>query len=455
MDIGAGIYFVIITAFFAAAIVAVMILFRFFKPENWLKNVDKALKEKNYVSAVSQILEYLKKRQSSFILYKYLGEAYEGLGQFHRSIENYEKAFVKIERNYSEAIKIEILLKLGNLYHLIKRNEEALGYFKMVLKDHSKSSTALWNISEILFEAGKYNMCRDILAKYIYVKPGDNRAILLLSKVYYHAGEFQNSINMIQRITAASQNYSVNQLNEISLLHAYNNFSLKRYNDAINLLKPFLKERIVSGEVLNRIVISMIKLGQNDKAIQALDDNLLRLAPNERCKTLYEIGNVLFNENDIVNALDIWDNAYTINPKFLDLADIKRKYRVLYNNPNLKCYYISSDEMFRNYISKRMKAETAGNLVEINKDYLVINGSSVCSVLYRQPNEISADRLDELDDLLKARGVNRASIDIYSLFGVDDEAKRSLFYNKIKEISGDDFIKIFGENTIQKEAVAG
>jgi len=448
MDVNSGYYiFFLVIVLIGAGIVAIAAAFRFFKPKNLLGGVEKSLELKNYHQAIDLALKYLKDRPPNFLVYKYMGEAYEGLAQYRHSIENYEKSLVELKKDSNIYIKTGVMLKLGELYRQIGKKDEALGYYKMVLSDNPKSSIALWNVSAILYENERYNQCRDYLIRFNLIKPNDYKALLRLSKVYYFIGDYQNSINLIQKITSAGQYNSITQINETMILLAYNYFNLKRYTETINVLKPFLKERIVSGDVFNKIIISMIKLNQGDRAVDMIDDNLLRLAPNERCKILYEIGNVFYAERDIINALTIWDAAYQINPRYLDLGNIMKKYDLLYKNEYLKAYFINDDEMFKNYVLKKLNVLSEKSIIETNEDYMIIHENNSCSVLYRQANRINEERFKELEDTLENLGFRHLSINIYSLFGIDDNAKKSLFYNKIKDISENEFLKIFNNSS--------
>lgn len=207
-----------IILFICLAIGVVFVIAYFLRRDYSLTTVEKALKEKNYKEAVDQALKYLKHRPSNFLVNKYLGEAYEGLAHYRHAIESYEKSLVELKNNFSPALKVEILLKLGNLYRSANRFNEALGYYKMVLDDSRKNPAALWNIAEILFDSKKYEASKFYLERFESVNPENNKTPMLLSKVYYNLGDYHKSIEQIGRINNASKFYSIIQMNEINLM---------------------------------------------------------------------------------------------------------------------------------------------------------------------------------------------------------------------------------------------
>jgi hypothetical protein len=55
--------------------------------------------------------------------------------------------------------------------------------------------------------------------------------------------------------------------------------------------------------------------------------------------------------------------------------------------------------------------------------------------------------LERIQDFFNGAGYSNIFINVYTLFGVElDGREKSLFYKRIKEISADDFLKVFNKD---------
>ncbi len=412
-----------------------------------LSVIETAVKEKNYKQALESAFRYLKTKPANYLIYYYMGAAYEGLFQYHMAIESYEKSLVQVSETFRQSTGVEIQLKLANLCRNIKKFESAFGYYKMVLAKQPNNKDALWNIAGLYFEQKKYIPSKQCLEKIAALQPKFGKARLMLAKVYYQLGEYQKSLKELKKFFEVNEEVSLTLGSETSLLLADNYIAVKRYSDAVMSLKPQLRDNNVSGIVLLKIVTCLIKDNKSEEAIALTDDYLLRMPAQERCGILYAIGLAYRDTGEIYKALLVWKAAYEINPKYLDINDIFTHYSKLINNPWLENYYTTNDVIFEKYTRKKLNILMQENLIEKQKEFWIFKNGNGCSILYRPPEIMSLHTLERIEDYFNRTGYSNISIDLYTLFGVDlDGRTKSLFYKKIKEFSENDFLQVFSKD---------
>jgi tetratricopeptide (TPR) repeat protein len=418
---------------------------------NWVKkgylftNIENALKVKNHKMVVDLCLRYLKSKPPHALVYYYMAKGYEGLGQFIPAIANYEKALVQIEEWEKQGLRVEIFLKLGTLYSEQKKLEQAIGYYRMILQKLPSHKEAIWRITEIYFEAKKFSQARTNLEKLVSLDPSLAKAHLLLSKVYHIMGDFQKSILQLEKFFDFTETVSLAVNKEISLLLADNYLALKKYKEAFNALKPLLSEKDLSGTVLLKCASALLKSGEFYQALNLTDDFLYRIPVEQRSGVLYNIGHICKTEGEIFRALETWKTASSINPKYLDLAEILENYRVLIENPWLENIFTSEEEIFEKYVRKKFNLTLDKDVVEKRNEFWLFKRELLMLIVFRLSSVIDTKALDEIENTLKEQNMIHFSIILYALFGVDENASKSPFFRKIKEVSGKEFITFFSQ----------
>jgi len=441
-------YFLSIISLLAGLIMIVSFIFlKFFKKEFFLNAIEEAIKNKEYKKALDKALLYLKEKEGNSYLYYYIGEAYEGLSQHYSAIENYEKALAIEENEKTSSLKPELLARLGHLYQQIKKYEEAIGYYRLILKINPRNLNALWNLAEIYYDTKKYNQAKEFIEKYIFIKQNNPGAYYLLSRINFALEDYQNSIKNIEKFFDLSENISPALNKEALLLLSDDYIALHKYTDAYNILKGFLSDKEhIQSDIIKKMLVCLINMNSFSTAIQLVNDYLLKVPPSERCSILYEAGKAYLEVGEVYKALEVWDSAYQIDPKYLDLAEIRRKYDVLKQNLWLENIFSNNIETFEDFCLRKLKLQSINNIMERQKDFYIFLDNLICSIIYRRPSPVKEKTFKKMEDILKNYGYSNLSIDLYSLFGVENVCKDTLFYKKLKEISGDAFIEFFKES---------
>ncbi len=437
------IYFI----FFIGILVCVgiiILIYNIASAESILSEMGKSLEAKNYQKVIDLAHKFIKKRSADFWIYNYMAQGYEGLNQYRRSIENYEKALVDLENHNREDMRAEILLKLGELSNIIKKPEQALGYFELVLRDHPRNTKALWSISQINYEMKKYMKAKDSLENFILQKPKFLDSRYLLAKVYNKLAEYQKSVIQLDKWFELKKEMEIPiaLYNESLMLLADNYLALKRYADSIKVLKPLLNDDNLRPKVLLKVVTCLIKNSDYRQAIQIGSDYLLKIPRDDRCGILYEIGTAYLLSGEIYQALEAWQSAYELNPSYQDLDSILLRYDVLKKNPSLQYVYNTNEVEFEDYILKKYKQKD-DSIIEKQKEFWILKDQNQCFIIYKLPYPVPCISMETIQDILARQGLANTSIILFSLFSVDNNCKNNSFYKRIREISEDAFLAFF------------
>lgn len=341
-------------------------------------------------------------------------------------------------------MRIEVLVKLGELSRLIKKPEDALAYFRLVMKDSPHNASALWNTAEIYIENKKDLKAKDFLEAYVQIKPKQADARFVLAQLYNRLSDYQKSILQINNwfVMISKTNIDQEKHKDGLILLADNHYNLKHYSDTINVLKPLLNEESHRNKVLYKIVIALIRNNESKRAIQITEDFIMKIPREERYGILYEIGHAYFAEGEIYKALDEWQSVYEINPSYRDISDILKQYDVLRKKPELKNIFTKDYKVLAEFTLNKFKLKSE-NIVIQDKEFWVYRDGSSCYVLYILPIPINMIAFQRIEDSLTKIALANASITIYTLFGVDDACKAKFFYKRTREVKDSGFTAFF------------
>jgi len=431
---------IIVISVIVLAILAGIAIYFFVKGEYFLTDIEKTLKRGEFESVIQKAQKYIKSKGAHYLAYSYLAQAYEHLKQPQPAVENYEKALISLTDAGNIAVKNNIMIKLGELYCTLSRWENAIGYFRFVLQNQPNHPGALKNLSNIYFQLHKYNSAMENLQKYLALKPNDAKATLMLAKTYNYMNQFQKSIDMLSTYYQFEQAISPDENTQNMTLLADNYIGLGKYKEAAATLKPLLSDRKINHKTLLKYITCLIRMNDLQKVHEATEEYVFRLPPHERCPVLYELANVYYSVGDYYRALDLWKSINAINPKYLDVKEVLKRFEILTQNPQLSKVYHPDDHPIVQYFLQKLKLYSEDKILDRNRDFIIFKENSFCSVLYRVPAPVNKLIINEIEDSLKRAGYPSIAVDLYSLFGVDDSGKKQLFYQKVKEINGSEFL---------------
>lgn len=449
-----GFYFILLILVIAAGAIPILRwLGGFVRSDIILDKIEKLLGEKNFSEALNIGLKFLKKNPSSYTLLQNIAKAYEGLFQYRHAIELYEKSLIFLSKESNTYLRHDICNKLGELYTSIGENNNALGYYNLVLKENMHNMKALFYSAKLLFSQKQLQKSRERLEIYLKSRPKEISPLLLLANIYYEQGEFQKSLGILSVINSQSDELISLREDEILILQAKNQIALKSYSKALPYLKNLLDKGLLVEEVLPLYIISLIRDKKINSAMIIFNDNQSIISSEKKKEVMYEIAQALFEAGEIYQALDIWKKISEMSPNYLDIKDILFKYKVLFNNLFLKNYFTTDEIEFQEYILKKFHA-SMNSIIEKNRDYWILKNGREAVILYRKADQISLDTLNKISDTLKGNSLYGILSYIYTLYGVDESCREYTFYKSSKEMSGKEFVDFFNsENSIVSEGM--
>ncbi len=416
------------------------VLSRFFKKDNEITKVDTFLKSGNYKKALNIAQKYMNDNPNDFMLKYYIAQAYEGLRNYTAAVGFYEKASIAASLTGHQEIKTSINIKAASLYQKLGRPKEALGYYVLVLEKNPKNIKALYEISDLLYQMKNYKKAKDYLENLLKVKPENFRARFLLGKAYYQLNDYNSANSHLSYITKNIKNDKV-FLNKVQLLLSDVKIKLKQYDEAVNLLTPFLSSPEHIGDVLIKIIDTLIKGKKVKKAIEIANQYIDRVDQVQKAKIMYHLGNAYFKLSEIFKALNWWKKAYSTNPMFTDLKDTLKSHAMILNNPKMEFFFSTNASIFGKFVMSMLKVHKVSDNVRKDAYWIVKSGDDV-HIVYRKPFAMTCPELDELERLLRQDLVSNLNVVVYSLYGLNDKCSNKFLIQQVEVVKEKDLVKL-------------
>jgi tetratricopeptide (TPR) repeat protein len=422
-------------------VLGVYALYRLSLGSRRLNVIESALNSGKYREALDMSTEYLKDKRS-FIIYYYIARAYEGLKDFPRAVKFYEDSITYFSQEIRKNLKIDILIRIGNLYNQKKDYVMASGNYLLALQENPTEIRALYQLSEIYFNSKNYQKAISNLEKLILIKPEFWQALNLLGKACSKTGNSRRAVYAFESALKLpiNDNHDKNNI-YFELADVY--YNMKNYREAINVLKLLLNDPEYLEESLLKILKSMILNNQLKEAIQMASAYLTRISNKYKDQALYIMGRAYFGMGEYLQAIDSWVKAYMVNPDYADLKELMARYKVLVDNPLLEDYFSKDETIFNDFIYNYLKLHTS-QVISSEKNFKIYKeGNARCHIFYRVPYAMNAADLKRAEEVLVQEYAGNMTCLLYTLFSTTPDCRESGFYKQVQEISGDQFVLTF------------
>lgn len=410
-------------------------------PDNILDGITRLIAMKKYEEAVETGLKYLKKNNSSYAMLQKIAQAYEGLYQYRRAIEFYEKSLVLLSKSIHNDLRYDIYNKIGGLYTMIRDQDSALGYYNLVLRENEHNMKALFFSAKLLYSQKDFKKSRERLETYLKFRPREIAPLLLLSNVRYELGEYRKSLEILHQLSTINDELVTLRDDEILMLSACNHMALGSYQEAMSFLKIILGRRSMLEKAVPLYIAALLRNKETDKAMIFYNDNGYLLNPEKKMELKYQIAQARFEDGEIYPAIELWREISEENPSYHDVSKIISYARVLLENPVLRNYYTTDETRLQNFVVKIFPAQ-ANNIIK-DREFWIVKGGSAAAILYLKANKVPMDTLISMGDSIMANALFNLKSVIYSLYGIEDICKEHDFYKSVREISGEQFINFF------------
>lgn len=429
-------------ALFLTGIIIIMII-KFIKKDTSLVTIEKSLKEGNYKKALNLALKLSKEDPKDFIVKYYIGQAYEGLKDYRQAVTFYEKASVAAALSSQEEIKNQIFLKVAECYKKLKKYNEALGYYALVIEKEPKNLKALFGAGELLFELQNYKKAKEYLDTYVKLKPDNLRARFMLGKAEYHSNNYAKAIDnlefILENLKVTDDVFYANVI--LTLSDAY--IATKNYTKAISILKKLLEKEMEEDTVIPKIAEIYLRNNQTREAILFAQQNMEKVSKEKKCVLYYIIGSAYMKEEEIVEAANAWHSAYNLNPNYKDLRNLMSRYSYIIQYPELKSLYTKNEKVFEEFAIKLLNHPYIKQVIK-KENYWAFESGDVSYVIYKKPFPVPLNELNEIEKLIHQNFKASSKYILFSLYGIIDENNSSnISYNsgKMELISDIDFVK--------------
>ncbi|MFN4216034.1 MAG: tetratricopeptide repeat protein [Brevinematales bacterium] len=423
----------------------IFFLIRFLTRDTALTGIEKALQGKHYKKALSLAQKYAIQHPDNYILKYYIAQAYEGLEDYARAVEYYEKASVaaSMAGTSEDTIAMQMYLKIAELYNKIKRRKEALGYYVMVLDKNPNNSKALYSAAEILYDTKNYRKARDYLEILVKIKGDHFRGRFLLAKVYLQFNMVSEALSQLEAIT---KNYKVSQdtfIQSVRFLQAECYSRLKNYQKAIDTYRLLLDVPEYFEEALVKMVDNYVKFNRLKEAEDIVSRYSNRLSKIHLADALYLIAAQYFKSDEIYQSLRLWERIYKAMPAYKDVKNLLDTYQVLLKYPQLETYFSKKESMLEAYLQRVIKARFVKQTVK-EEAYWVMDTGDTIHVFFRKPLPVTEKDMVEIEGTVERQFPASSSYTLYSIFGLHSMISPSR-YQKMLYVEPAKFIKMIEE----------
>lgn len=423
----------------------IFFLVRFLSRDTALTGVEKALANRNYKKALSLTQKYAVQHPNHYLLKYYMAQAYEGLQDYAKAVEYYEKASVAASASGmgQDSIALQMYLKIAELYNKIKRKKEALGYYVMVLDRSSNNSKALYAASEILYDMKNYRKARDYLEMLVRFKGDHFRGRFLLAKVYVQL----NMVNeAITPLTEIMKNYKVNNdpfIHSVRFLLGDCYSRIKNYQKAIEFYRILLDVSDYFEDAFVRIVDNYIKSNRLKETEDLVSKYSGRLSKIRLAEAWYLIAAAYFKDDEIYMALRLWERIQKTVPVYKDVKDLLSTYDVLVKYPQLETYFSKKESLLEAYLQRVVKARFVKQTVR-EESYWIMDTGDTIHVFFRKPLPVTEKDILDIERTVERQFPASSSYTFYSIFGVHSSVIVSR-YQKMLYVEPSKFLRMIEE----------
>ncbi len=423
----------------------VFFLVRFLTRDTALTGIEKALQNKHYKKALSLAQKYAIQHPDNYLLKYYMAQAYEGLGEYARAVEYYEKASVAASMNGAsqDTVALQMYLKIAELYNKIKRKKEALGYYVMVLDKNPNNSKALYAASEILYETKNYRKAKEYLEILVKMKGDHFRGRFLLARTYIQFSQFSEALGQLEIIV---KNYKVSNdtfIQSVRFLQAECYSRLKNYAKAIDTYRLLLDVPEYFEDALVKMVDNYIKFNRLKEAEDLVSRYSGRLSKIRLAEAWYLIAAQYFKDDEIYAAYRTWEKIQKTIPAYKDVKNLLDTYQVLVKYPKLENYFHKRPGALEDFLQRAVKARFVKQAIKTDA-YWVLDTGDTIHVFFRRPLPVTEKDIVDIEGTVERQFPASSSYTLYSVFGLHSAVSPSR-YQKMLYVEPSKFLRMIEE----------
>jgi tetratricopeptide (TPR) repeat protein len=218
---------------------------------------------KKYDEALRYIKRYLKTGLQNYKIYRLAGDAYFGLNNFKKSLENYN---IYLEKTNQSSIDKEIYLRVAKVYDALGDYDKAIEHLKKCLKSPDiPKEDVYFNLAVVYDHKGEHEKSLDYLTKTLKITSGPKREEIIsyIGDIYVKLRRFNEAIDFYNRILAENPE---NKTASFKLGNAY--FTSGDFNKSKSYFANIIRYKDTQGSDNKIISLTYMRLGDIDNIEQ-------------------------------------------------------------------------------------------------------------------------------------------------------------------------------------------
>ncbi len=229
------------------------------------------------------------------------------LGDIYQKLKEYDNAL----RYYKQVLRLyprfnELRLKIAKIYYLKKEFFDAELMYKDALKHDPQNKKILWDMVLLAKDMGDSDKEEIYLNKLIALDNKDTRAIIELSSILEKKNEIDKEIEVL------SKGYRDTSDVDIGKQLAYLLFHNGKIDKAMHIFDELIKKDVSDPDIFCAMGIISYQKKRDDDALRYLQ-KAIKLRPNF-FEALYNIGILYANKEEIQKAIKYLKRCVEIRP---------------------------------------------------------------------------------------------------------------------------------------------
>lgn len=418
----------------------IILVSKLVRKDNSLSTMEKNLKQKNYSKVLSTGQSFVDQNINDYLIKYYMAQAYEGMQDLAKAAEFYEMALIAANEQGHIEISTQLKLKAAHIYKKMHRPKEALGYYMMVLEKQPRHSKALYEAGEIFYKMQNYRKAKEHMELLVKMKPDNLRAKYLMASIYYQLGDYSKAAKLLADLREKLPKEDA-MLTKTLFLLSDSYVNLRNYGNAAEVIRPLLQTKNHFDKALLKMIECYIYAEKFPQAIKLANENLNRVNKAQKTRILYSIASAYFKHGDISKALHLWKKAFKIDPNFMDLKDIMRRYKIILETPGLEKLFSNNATEFQGFVEKLIP-EPMIIRVEKRDNFWAFVGKEGVYVAYKRPFAMNVHDLDEVERIFRNDVAATMNYFLYSLYGLGEGTKNHVLFRKMTVYSTDELVRM-------------
>ena len=392
------------------------------------------------------------KTVSLFVLY-YIAQAYEAIDSLNNALKYYNE--VSLQASKYKKLYSSILLHMAKISDKLGKHKESLANYMILLEKDPDNVEAMFELARIYYKNNSFKKARECLEKVLKKRSRIIEARILYGKILFETGNYIPALrqfNLLEKYDPT--NYGVFYYKAKCLEN------MKKYSEAIKAYQFILghewKDEVHNLDNLTLIeirelsqisVINLyIKIKDYHSGIYYVSE-YLSMPSSEKTKTelIYLYANLLWNTGEEYQALKNFERIYMMNAGYKDVEIMYERYKKILPHTYLKTYFTSNEGGGNgkdfDSVCKKILTRHFFKLMYRHLDYYIYEKGVFYAVFYRHIEPIPFSKLTDIEVILNSFQTMPQNIEIYSLYGIRDDAVTHYLLKNSRLIEGDEFIK--------------